>query len=177
MLNFTKDYPKAETVTLDVNYRCSGRILSSALRLIGSNKKRFQKNLSTPNQEGNEVTISEYQNPREEYLSVVARLRERMEQGDDLKDTALLLRTNQEAEGLVGALMERQVRRYAAAFGWIDRVCAVRDSQGRLTVELYGEGIDDIMKQGDGFSGRSVGAAGRDADCTGEEKGQPGHPC
>ena len=33
MLNFTKDYPKAETVTLDVNYRCSGRILSSALRL------------------------------------------------------------------------------------------------------------------------------------------------
>lgn len=23
---------------------------------------------------------------------------------------------------------------------------------GRLTVELYGEGIDDIMKQGDGFS-------------------------
>lgn len=49
-------------------------------------------------------------------------------------------------------LMERQVRRYAAAFGWIDRVCAVRDSQGRLTVELYGEGIDDIMKQGDGFS-------------------------
>ena len=152
MLNFTKDYPKAETVTLDVNYRCSGRILSSALRLIGSNKKRFQKNLSTPNQEGCEVTISEYQNPREEYLSVVARLRERMEKGDDLKDTALLLRTNQEAEGLVGALMERQVRRYAAAFGWIDRVCAVRDSQGRLTVELYGEGIDDIMKQGDGFS-------------------------
>ena len=49
-------------------------------------------------------------------------------------------------------LMERQVRRYAAAFGWIDRVCAVRDSQGRLTVELYGEGIDDIIKQGDGFS-------------------------
>ena len=78
MLNFTKDYPKAETVTLDVNYRCSGRILSSALRLIGSNKKRFQKNLSTPNQEGSAVTISEYQNPREEYLSVVARLRERL---------------------------------------------------------------------------------------------------
>ena len=112
MLNFTKDYPKAETVTLDVNYRCSGRILASALRLIGSNKQRFQKNLSTPNQEGNEVTISEYQNPREEYLSVVARLRERMEKGDDLKDTALLLRTNQEAEGLVGALMERQVPFY-----------------------------------------------------------------
>ena len=26
MLNFTRDYPDAETVTLDVNYRCSGQI-------------------------------------------------------------------------------------------------------------------------------------------------------
>ncbi|MDO4270183.1 MAG: SpoIIE family protein phosphatase [Eubacteriales bacterium] len=49
-------------------------------------------------------------------------------------------------------LMEKQVRRYAAAFGWIDRVCVVRDAQGRLVVELYGQGIDDILKQDDGFS-------------------------
>ena len=49
-------------------------------------------------------------------------------------------------------MMEKQVRRYAAAFGWIDRVCAVRDAQGRLTIELYGDGIDDIMQQGEGFS-------------------------
>ena len=48
--------------------------------------------------------------------------------------------------------MERQVRRYAAAFGWIDRVCAVRDTQGRLIVELYGDGIEDILRQGEGFS-------------------------
>ena len=49
-------------------------------------------------------------------------------------------------------MMERQIRRYAAAFGWIDRVCAVRDAQGRLAVELYGEGIEDVMRQGEGFS-------------------------
>lgn len=40
---------------------------------------------------------------------MVSELRERMERGDKLEDTAILLRTNQEAEGLVGALMERQV--------------------------------------------------------------------
>ena len=49
-------------------------------------------------------------------------------------------------------MMERQVRRYASAFGWIDNVCAVRDAQGRLVIELYGEGIDDVMQQGEGFS-------------------------
>ena len=109
MLNFTRDYPEAETVTLDVNYRCSGRILSSAMRVIGENKKRFSKQLFTPNQDGEAVQIREFQNPREEYLAVVSELRERMENGERLEDTAILLRTNQEAEGLVGALMERQV--------------------------------------------------------------------
>ena len=52
--------------------------------------------------------------------------------------------------------MERQVRPVRAAFRWIDRVCAVRDSQGRLTVELYGEGIDDITKQGTAPAGLSA---------------------
>ena len=109
MLNFTRDYPEAETVTLNVNYRCSGQILSSAMRVIGENKKRFSKKLSTPNPTGDTVQIREFQNPREEYLTVVSELRERMENGENLEDTAILLRTNQEAEGLVGALMERQV--------------------------------------------------------------------
>ena len=109
MLNFTRDYPDAETVTLDVNYRCSGQILSAAMHVIGENKKRFSKKLSTPNHVGKAVQIRECQNPREEYLAVVSELRERMENGERLEDTAILLRTNQEAEGLVGALMERQV--------------------------------------------------------------------
>lgn len=81
MLNFTRDYPDAETVTLDVNYRCSGQILSAAMHVIGENKKRFSKKLSTPNQVGKAVQIREFQNPREEYLAVVSELRERMENG------------------------------------------------------------------------------------------------
>ena len=109
MLNFTKDYPAAETVILDVNYRSSKKILTSAMQVIGTNKKRFQKHLQTPNPEGAPVKLREFENPREEYLEVVSELRERMERGDKLEDTAILLRTNQEAEGLVGALMERQV--------------------------------------------------------------------
>ena len=109
MLNFTRDYPKAETVVLDINYRCTKKILSSAMKVIGENKKRFPKTLSTPNPEGKPVLLQEFDNPREEYLAVVGELKERIEKGEDLKDTALLLRTNQEAEGLVGALMERQI--------------------------------------------------------------------
>lgn len=48
--------------------------------------------------------------------------------------------------------MERQVRRYTAAFGWIEHVSVFRDSSSRLVVELFGDGIADIEKQGNGFS-------------------------
>ena len=109
MMNFTKDYPDAEQVILNVNYRCSGRILSSAMQVIGHNKTRFFKELFTPNPEGEPVKICRYENPREEYLAVAENLRNRMERGEVLEDTAVLLRTNQEAEGLVSALMERQI--------------------------------------------------------------------
>lgn len=109
MMNFTKNYPEAKTVLLDVNYRCSGNILKSAVQVVGYNKKRFTKKLSTPNEEGIPVQCREFANPREEYLITVKNLKERLERGENLEDTAILFRTNQEAEGLVGALMEYQL--------------------------------------------------------------------
>ncbi|MED9968344.1 MAG: ATP-dependent helicase [Blautia sp.] len=109
MLNFTKDYPKAETVLLDVNYRCSKEILKTAMEVIDFNKKRFRKKLSTPNEEGEPVRYKEFENPGQEYAFVVSEIRKRMDRGELPDDTAILLRTNQEAEGLIGALMEYQV--------------------------------------------------------------------
>lgn len=109
MLNFTRDYPKAETVLLNVNYRCSKNILNTAIELISCNDHRFEKKLTTPNEQGSPVACRIFENPGEEYFTVVSELKRRLEKGDALEDTAILFRTNQEAEGLVGALMEYQV--------------------------------------------------------------------
>ena len=109
MLNFTKDNPKAETVLLNINYRCTKNVLQAAMNVVDCNKKRFQKQLSTPNEQGKPVRMMEFDNPREEYMRVSAFLKKRLDAGEDLEDTAVLFRTNQEAEGLVGALMEYQI--------------------------------------------------------------------
>lgn len=109
MLNFTKDYPDAETVLLDVNYRCSKTILNTAMKVIANNEKRFSKKLSTPNPEGEPVRLLVFENPREEYMSVARELKKRLDAGEDLWDTAVLFRFNQEAEGLVSAFMEYQI--------------------------------------------------------------------
>ena len=109
MLNFTRDYPGAETVLLDVNYRCSGNILKTAMNVINCNKKRFRKKLTTPNDVGMPVTCKVFDNPREEAVCVAAALKKRLEKEEKLENTAILLRTNQEAESLITALMEYQI--------------------------------------------------------------------
>ena len=109
MLNFTRDYPGAETVLLDVNYRCSGNILKTAMNVINCNKKRFRKKLTTPNDVGMPVTCKVFDNPREEAVCVAAALKKRLEKGEKLENTAILLRTNQEAESLITAFMEYQI--------------------------------------------------------------------
>ena len=106
MLNFPEDFKNAETVILNINYRCSGNILDTAMKVINYNENRYAKKLSTPNEPGEPVQIKEFRNPRDEYMAVAGLLRNRMEEGDNIEDTALLFRTNQEAEGLVAALME-----------------------------------------------------------------------
>ena len=109
MLNFTRDYPGAETVLLDVNYRCSDNILKTAMNVINCNKKRFRKKLTTPNDVGMPVTCKFFDNPREEAVCVAAALKKRLEKGEKLENTAILLRTNQESESLITALMEYQI--------------------------------------------------------------------
>ena len=166
MLNFTKDYPGAEKVVLDVNYRCSKRILDSAMKVIGRNKTRFQKELSTPNPEGEPVRLCEYANPREEYLSVTAELRKRLEQGENLENTAVLLRTNQEAEGLIAALMERQIpftmkEKLPNLFQhWICRnlLAYMRFAQGERSRKLFLE----IMNRPNRYISRDAVVSGRE---------------
>ncbi|MDD7219416.1 MAG: ATP-dependent helicase [Clostridia bacterium] len=109
MLNFTKDYPKADRVLLDVNYRCSGNILSTAMNVISYNTHRFEKKLSTPNEAGVPVMCMEFENPREEAVYIAAQLKKRLDKGEDIEDTAILLRTNQETENVVNGLLEYQI--------------------------------------------------------------------
>lgn len=55
------------------------------------------------------VTCKVFDNPREEAVCVAAALKKRLEKGEKLENTAILLRTNQEAESLITALMEYQI--------------------------------------------------------------------
>ena len=109
MLHFPEDYPQTGKVVLDVNYRCSREVLKASQKLIACNKKRFRKKIRTENAPGLPVESRSFENPREECLFLAGELKKELEQGHSPEETAVLIRTNQEAETVVRAFMEYQL--------------------------------------------------------------------
>ena len=66
MLGFSKDYPNAKSIILDVNYRSTKAVVSAARRVIERNKNRYQKEIITVNEQGDNVHIQEVRHPVEE---------------------------------------------------------------------------------------------------------------
>lgn len=106
MLNFKKDYPQAEQVLLNVNYRCSRPILRQAMKVIANNEQRFKKELTAAKKEGPPVHLRTFENPEEEISHVMEELSLAKERGADLSGTALLFRTNIGSRPAVEKLME-----------------------------------------------------------------------
>src|SRR6478735_6757698 len=55
ILSFEKDYPNANVILLEQNYRSTKRILLAANKVIANNMNRKAKNLWTDNPEGNKI--------------------------------------------------------------------------------------------------------------------------
>ena len=106
MLNFPKDYPQAEVIELDCNFRCTPSILNSALYVIESNTHRFEKKLHAVRPDGAPVDIQEFRDQEHEILYLLKCIRDGIEQGRSGSDFAILFRTNQAARPFAERLLE-----------------------------------------------------------------------
>ncbi len=96
ILSFEKDYPNAEVVLLEQNYRSTKRILEAANRVIDNNIGRKKKNLWTENDEGQKIIHYQADSEKTEAQFVVGKMRELMQKDPKrtLGDFAILYRTN-----------------------------------------------------------------------------------
>jgi len=95
ILNFKQDYPEADQIPLEQNYRSTKFILQCADSIIKQNKKQLQKTLWTSNEEGESVTLLENFNEREEADRVANLIQyQKMKNGYDYNNFAVLYRTN-----------------------------------------------------------------------------------
>ncbi len=95
ILDFERDFPEAEVVKLEQNYRSTQTILSAANALIERNRERRPKQLWTEIAGGEPVRLSELSDEHEEARWVVGEI-ERLgeEEGVSREDVAVFYRTN-----------------------------------------------------------------------------------
>lgn len=110
ILNFKKDFPTAETVKLEQNYRSTQNIVNAANAIIKHNKKQIQKEVWTDNQEGNKINMIRSSSDTEEAQSIAFSIFEtKQNQHVSNNDFAILYRTNSQSRALEEALIKLQI--------------------------------------------------------------------
>ena len=95
ILDFERDFPEAEIVKLEQNYRSTQTILSAANAVVERNRERRPKQLWTEIAGGEPVRLSELTDEHEEARWVAGEI-ERLAEEDDVRreDVAVFYRTN-----------------------------------------------------------------------------------
>ena len=95
ILNFERDFPGAELVILDQNYRSTGNIIAAASSVIDHNDVRKAKKLWTEKPAGESITIHEARDEHDEARFVVTAIeRERLSAARTLNEMAVFYRMN-----------------------------------------------------------------------------------
>jgi DNA helicase-2/ATP-dependent DNA helicase PcrA len=105
ILDFDRDYPKAQVFRLEENYRSTQNILAVADELIKNNKSQIPKSLFTKNIAGDPVNIVECADERDEAQAVVRTIEdETRKEKLSLNQFAVLYRTNAQSRALEDGL-------------------------------------------------------------------------
>lgn len=109
ILRFSKDYPQAESIRLEQNYRSSGHILKAANQLISHNGGRLGKNLWTSDPDGEPVQVYAAFNDYEEADYVIGGIQHWVQNGGRRQEIAVLYRSNAQSRLLEEALIRAEI--------------------------------------------------------------------
>ncbi|MBG6030679.1 DNA helicase II [Proteus hauseri] len=104
--NFLNEFPGAETIRLEQNYRSTSNILKAANALIANNSDRLGKNLWTEGAEGEPISLYCAFNDLDEARYVVGRIKRWQEEDGALTDCAILYRSNAQSRIMEEALLQ-----------------------------------------------------------------------
>lgn len=106
---FLRDFPGAQTIRLEQNYRSSANILEAANAVIAHNPDRLGKKLWTDTGQGEPIDLYAAYNEMDEARFVVERLRQWVRDGGSHGDVAILYRSNAQSRAYEEALLSEQV--------------------------------------------------------------------
>jgi len=106
---FSNDYPGAQLIRLEQNYRSTDTILSAANALIENNSGRLGKKLWTDGSKGEPIQLYAAFNDLDEARFIADKIRVWVEQGGTRRDSAILYRSNAQSRLLEQELIQAGV--------------------------------------------------------------------
>lgn len=106
---FLKDFPSAQTIRLEQNYRSSANILNAANGVISHNPDRIGKQLWTDSGDGDPIDLYAAYNEVDEARYVVERICQWVRDGGSHSEAAVLYRSNAQSRAFEEALLAEQV--------------------------------------------------------------------
>lgn len=107
---FSEDFPKAQSIRLEQNYRSTGHILKAANALIRNNHGRLGKELWSEGAEGEPLTLFAGFNEYDEARYVVEHIEQALRQGTVKRsEIAILYRSNAQSRVLEEALLRERI--------------------------------------------------------------------
>ena len=106
ILNFERDYPGCEVITLSQNYRSTNMILNAANSVIKNNKERKEVDLFSENGEGVKLKYLRAYDEKHELTLVLEEIKKLLDEGYRKSDIAIFYRTNAESRNAEEALLK-----------------------------------------------------------------------
>ena len=109
ILRFERDFPGAQVIRLEQNYRSTATILAAANGVIAHNASRKGKTLFCENNPGARLTLRVFDTERDEGNAVAESIATAMREGLGAADIAILYRTNAQSRPLEDALRRHRI--------------------------------------------------------------------
>ncbi len=111
ILDFKHDYPNANEIHLEVNYRSTHRIVQAADRVIQGNKERIDRKMTTFNDEGEMIQLRELADQQHEAQWIVSEIRRLVSMGTaHANQIAVMYRTTAQSRVLEEAFRTSEFR-------------------------------------------------------------------
>ena len=105
ILDFQKDFPDAQVIRLEQNYRSTQPVLSVANAVIANNRQRLGKNLWTERQTGDTPVVRELEDEHAEARYVAGEIERLVDEGMSRDEIAVFYRTNAQSRVLEDTLV------------------------------------------------------------------------
>ncbi|MFW6457414.1 MAG: ATP-dependent helicase, partial [Planctomycetota bacterium] len=157
IMEFEDDFPGAEVIMLEQNYRSTANILRAASECIQNNRMRHEKALWTERDGGHPVRIREFPTGRGEARWIAAKMEELLDEGVDPGEIAVLYRTKYQAFQLEKELVNSPVPyQVVDTVGFFDRK-PVKDLRAYLRL-IINPDDDEAFRRIVNVPSRGIGA-------------------